>query len=482
MSARYHPVRATPAARQRGQTIFLAAVFLLFGISAALYATLGTSANSVANRQAEHDAKVLAQVKEALIGWSAARTPTASNPNARPGELPCPDTDNNGFAENDDNNDGIDEASCAAGTIGRVPWKTLGIPEPKDSTGETLWYAISGNFRVYRSASPNSFTSAITSDTLGTLRVDQDSTSNTITSQAIAVIFAPGVALDTQDRSTTTTMSCSAPSGTYFRNQCAFNYLDSYGGVNNYTANNQFIRGPSSSTFNDRLLVITNADLMPAVEQRVAREIISILQQYKVATSSSTLASLLPGIGVYPWADRSDGGANTGWNHNRFPCGSALPFDWDTVPTQGTQATPTLPEWLKNGCDCTSAGQRGWACVILYAVAKIKLEDSGAACNEVCNADTLTVTNPGSRPADVCLASVSPFACTPTVVGTVSADVVLITSGAATASRSSGWPNTTFTDPITLYFEDSENGVNNSDSYTVPRSTNYDRDRIYIIR
>jgi len=444
----------------------LLAVVMLFGMAAALFVYGMLDTTSLALRRDRDTAAVMADVKRALIGWSAARTPTPSNPYARPGELPCPDTDNNGFAENDDDGDGIDEANCVAGSIGRVPWKTLGIPEPKDSAGETLWYAISGNFRIYRNISPNTYTSPITSDSLGTLRVYQESTSNTITDQAVAVIFAPGAALGTQDRSTTVTMSCTAPSGTYFRNQCASNYLETHDTVNNATINGPFIQAQSSTTpsFNDRLLVITNADLMPVVEQRVAREMISYLNSYRATT------------GIYPWADVVNGNSNDdvassdAYNRARFPCGTAGPYDWGrgTAPV-----TPSLPNWLTNGC-----GANGWASIIYHAIARNRLEGGGAGCG-TCSGSTLTVNNTSGLTATQC-STASPPTCTPQVVISGSADLVLITPGAATTSPRGTWP-TSWT-AITGYFEETENSNNNNDTFVVPVSTSYDRDRIYFVR
>jgi hypothetical protein len=432
MRAQIGPRFVPFAAHQRGQAMLLVAVLIAVGTAAIIFSAVGSTSVSIANQQARDTAAELARVKEALIGWSASRTPTASNPNARPGELPCPDTDNNGFAENDDNNDGTDDASCTAGAVGRVPWKTLGIPEPKDDAGETLWYAISGNFRVYRNAAPNILTSPITSDTLGTITVYQESTSNTITNQAVAVIFTPGMALGTQDRSATTTMSCAAPSGTYFRNQCASNYLESYGGVNNAAINGPFIRGPSSSTFNDRLLVITTADLMPVVEQRVAREMMIILQNYRTAT------------GFYPWADIQDGDSNDGQNRARFPCGNATPYNWgrSTSPV-----TPSLPGWLTNRC-----GNDGWASIIYYAAGSSALDSGCSSCT----------SGYASLKVD----------------GVFGTDLVLLTPGAASASPRGTWTNNPG-DPITGYFEDSENSNNNNDDYVTPTSTAYDRDRIF---
>lgn len=432
--------------RQRGQAFILIAILLGLGLLAVAVGATTSASNSIANRQVKDVELELARVKDALIGWSASRTPTGGNPNARPGDLPCPDTDNNGYAENDDNNDGVDEASCAAGAIGRVPWKTLGIPEPKDSAGETLWYAVSGNFRVYRSAAPNVYTTPITSDTLGTLTVHQDSTATTLTNQAVAVIFAPGPTVGTQDRSTTATMSCTAPSGTYFRNQCASNYLETLGGVNNAANNGPYIRGASSSTFNDRLLFITTADLMPLVEQRVAREMRSLLLAYKAATGTSILYI----GGIYPWADYGDGDSNNGENRGRFPCGTASPINWGATPFLGSTATPNLPNWLDNGC-----GTNGWARVIYYSAGRGGLDILNLAC--------LFCTSPSLR-----------------VNGTAGFEVVLLTPGATSTNPRGTWTNSQG-DTIVGYFEDAQNSDNDDDDYVIPTSTAYDRDRIFTI-
>ena len=179
-----------------------------------------------------------------------------------------------------------------AGAIGRVPWKTLGIPEPQDGNRETLWYAIAGPFR-----NKNMSAAPINSDTLGNLSVYLGSSATVLTSQAVAVLFAPGPALGTQNRGASTA-ACSTTGTSIARNLCAANYLESTGGGNNAQTGGPFIQAQSSATFNDRVLAITNADLMPLVEQRVAQEMMALLEAYYNA------------IGVYPWTDISDGNSN----------------------------------------------------------------------------------------------------------------------------------------------------------------------------
>ncbi|MCK7493183.1 MAG: hypothetical protein MZW92_18270 [Comamonadaceae bacterium] len=61
-------------------------------------------------------------------------------------------------------------APCSPGEIGRLPWKTLGLPEPVDADGEPLWYVIDGAFR-WRWGNAVGTNAAINSDTRATLQV-----------------------------------------------------------------------------------------------------------------------------------------------------------------------------------------------------------------------------------------------------------------------------------------------------------------------
>ena len=445
---RQQGLRAARTGSQHGQIIILMVLILALGSGFLVYSMAGSRSIDYGK-----DAKTelaLAQVKQALIGWSASRTPTPSSLTIRPGELPCPDMNDNGLD---------DDGSCSAGAIGRVPWQTLGIPRPLDGSGETIWYAIAGPFR-YKNVNPQ----PITSDTLGNLLVYQGSSATTLTSQAIAVVFAPGPPLGTQARGTTTAL-CSTTGTTIQQRNCAANYLEPTGGGNNAQTSGPFIQATASGTFNDRVLAITNADLMPLVEQRVAREMMALLNSYYDAN------------GVYPWADLSDGNSNSppeGYNRGRVPCGTASPADWGDP---GPPSTPSLPDWLTNGC-----GNNGWTRVIFYAVAENKLQGGGSGCSSsysMCSAPKPFWSNSGL--AYLCPFASSPFACSLTTVGSGNADVILITPGASDGSPRS-WPNSSY-GTITGYFEDTENSDNDDDQYAIPSPSNDPNlDRMFIMR
>jgi hypothetical protein len=340
------------------------------------------------------------------------------------------------------NNDGLEDGTCVAGAIGRVPWKTLGIPEPKDAAGETLWYAIAGPFRIF-----NVNSDPIHSDTKGNITVYQDSTASVVTTEAIAVLFAPGASLGTQNRDPVATALCPTTGTTIARNICAANYLETAAGVDNSTTNGAFISAQSSNTFNDKVMVITTSDLMPPVEMRVAREVINILKAYKTATAALGYNG---GAGAYPWSDCSDTSADYGENRNRIPSANPLPVGW------GTSGTPSLPFWLTNQ---GTTGQN-WIWTMYYTVGKNYLENFGTDCI-TCEAGQTSLS----------------------VDGVWGKEVVLIMTGPAGASRPQGYVGIGYCDQPqwAAYLDDAENNDYANDRYVTPSSTAFARDRLYTI-
>lgn len=210
-------------------------------------------------------ADALMQAKEALIGIAV------TYPDY-PGSLPCPDTDNDGDADSGGN--GID---CST-YIGRLPWKTLGLPDLRDSTGERLWYTLSRNVRRYASVRP------LNSEATGTLNITGAYTASNL----IAVVFAPGNTVALQNRSDTGLNGCSNnPS------LCASNYLEgSNANASPGSAPNTAYQNTGANIpFNDQLISITHDQLFPLIEKRIAREVKSCLDSYALVSANT-----------YPWA------------------------------------------------------------------------------------------------------------------------------------------------------------------------------------
>jgi hypothetical protein len=403
---------------------------MLIGLVTALLVYGMVDTTSIALRRDNDVAAALAQAKQALIGRAVAD-------DTRPGSLPCPDTDDDGSADLFVGND------CPS-YIGRLPWKTLGLPDLRDDAGERLWYALSNNFRDDMSAGP------LNSDTQGNRTVYNESTAVTLTAAAVAIIFAPGTTLSGQNRDGAAVL-CPTTGTTIARNLCAANYLEATGGANNATVAGPYVTAQRSGTFNDRLLVITNAELMPPVEQRVARELRTILQNYKANTACVTACANLGGTyGCYPWADLSNGESDAppyqavgeGRNRGRIPTLGAGPYNWGANPC-GT-AVPTLPGWFVNN---------DWRLVVYYSAEQNYL---GPGVCSTCTASTLTV---GATSKEVVILMPGPLLGVPP-----RAPVPL--------NDSTYWQ---------YYFEDPANQDFADDIYATPSSTAYTRDRIFTI-
>jgi type II secretory pathway pseudopilin PulG len=225
---------------QRGYAML--AIITILGIAATTLVV--TSLNSTAIRT-EQDSKTtgaLALAKLALIGRAAAD-------DDRPGSLPCPDTNNDGLAELIVGND------CPS-YIGRLPWRTLGLADLRDSNGERLWYALSSTIRDHSSAQP------INSDTPGLLTVVGDSPVTNV----VAIVFAPGRVL-----------------GTQIRDVANENNLVNYLEGENANGDSIYVTGVTSDAFNDRISAITSDELFQVVEYRVAGEIRASLAAYFAA-------------------------------------------------------------------------------------------------------------------------------------------------------------------------------------------------------
>ncbi len=305
----------TSAARQRGQAFLLSVLLLILGGGVLVYNLATPGKVDIAKDKVTADA--LAQAKAALIGYAAGVSDLAGG--ERPGDLPCPDTNDSGAA-------GSPNCNTQALRIGRLPWKTLGLHDLRDGDGERLWYAVSTNFKnsTRTACAAPGDAGCLNSDARGTITIRN--TSGTVIndgsnpdawtpSGVIAVIFAPGAILPRQDTGTLQDRSCTGgscsaagvctSSPTTLTAKCnPINYLDILSGTEDNaaftdsSATEGFINGVirdagGNAIVNDRLMVITYNDLMPVLQRRVAQEVLNCLTLY---------ASVAQNNGRYPWA------------------------------------------------------------------------------------------------------------------------------------------------------------------------------------
>ena len=275
---------------QRGGALLVMLVILVIGITTAFVTSLSSAA--ISNQRNLSTAEALAQAKEALIG-------RALNDDNLPGSLPCPDTDNNGSAE-------LLSGNACPSYIGRLPWRTLRLPDLRDGSGERLWYALSPNFRDDDSVRP------LNSDTLGMLSLD-DPSGNSIASNIIAVILAPGATLGGQVRGNANANTVT-------------NYLEG----DNANGDPTYITGLVTDTFNDHLITISGGDLWPSVEKVVGKRFreLPLLNTYYTAWGAFPFAAPFVDPSL-PFTDASKpfiGAANT--DSGLLPMGAV----WTGVP------------------------------------------------------------------------------------------------------------------------------------------------------
>ena len=299
-------------ARQDGVLLLIAAITLAMIAGLVLVVQAATFSSTRRDLASE---RTLAEAREALLAYAADRPITAV---VGPGFLPCPDLDDDGWAE----------ATCGSLSgdrgqdqrLGRLPWKTLGLADLRDGHGERLWYAVSTRYKGLLNCAASAACVDLSPATgFGTItvrdssgRVTHDGTlADADRGGAIAVIIAPGAPLTRQP-----------PAGEARdqRRDCAPGECDGYGrctadpprhaarcdpgnyldlappersGEDNADFHdrsdagrglngNGFIQGPVADSggrvaVNDRLAVVAYADVMPRVARRVGLELAQCL-------------------------------------------------------------------------------------------------------------------------------------------------------------------------------------------------------------
>lgn len=264
MSLRGKNGSRTPT-HSRGAALLLLLFLVVVVFSTVLVTSLAGNTSKAQRQQGTLEA--LAQARQALIAWSVMQGDVGTDSYHRPGTLPCPDT--NFFSAIDSGNASGSCSSAGGTSIGRLPWKSLGVDRLRDAQGETLWYAVSDKFR-----NPNLNAAAINSDTKGSLLLyaaDGSTLSTPAGEELAAVIFAPGPPLSGQNRG-------ALPNA-------ASSYLDAFDGKNNANAAGPFVMGPVKDAsgnvlVNDLAIGITARELIAAVEQRALNEAQNALKEY----------------------------------------------------------------------------------------------------------------------------------------------------------------------------------------------------------
>ena len=421
---------------QRGMALVIATLLLAACICAVFAFGLAGAASGAERERAS--LRALAEAREALIAYAADHSINAV---VGPGYLPCPDLDDDGWAESTCGSMSGD--SGQAERLGRLPWKTLGLADLRDGHGERLWYAVSSKYKGLLNCGASRACLDMTPDAaLGTITVRDNAGAivhdGTVgeayradAGGAVAVLFAPGPPLGAQRRECApgecdeTGRCVSVPAqraahcnpanfldkaaGARFGDEDNADFVDRHDAAGRALNRNGFIQGPvtladGTLAVNDRLAVVAYRDVMPRIRLRVALEVSRCLRHYATRAENRSR---------YPWATPAclqSGGAwssQAGVLFGRIPdtpLGSAPMLErwWSDVDPPGANdacriAMPPggADEGETAGTDANSWWS-AWKPYVFYALARGVAPDSpGATCDA---GACLDLADPNGRP------------------------------------------------------------------------------------
>jgi hypothetical protein len=283
---------ARPGGSQRG--VALLALVALLSIGAMWYLTSWLQEQSANIIAAERDrnAQVLSRAKRALIGYVITQANYAGENN--PGALPCPEAPGS-FNETNGTDGKTNSAGCALPAVGRFPWRTIGTDKLVDASGEPLWYVVSPGW----AKTCVTCTTTINSNSAGQLNIDGvAATAMAPADTVVALIIAPARAFSASAATGCTAWNQARPA-TSGAAPDVRNYLE----CDNANGDASFVTSGPSAAFNDQVVKITVADVMPGIEaaiaDRIEREIAPLLKTvYNGPTWASNLSATRP---VYPF-------------------------------------------------------------------------------------------------------------------------------------------------------------------------------------
>ena len=332
-----NPARAR---RERGAALLALLAVIALGGSWYLVSRLNAESGVRSAITKARNAEVLNRAKQALIGYVAAQAANAGEDN--PGTLPCPEAA--GYFDNPAN-EGQAASSCTLPKVGRFPWRTIGTEKLVDASGEPLWYVVSPGW-AFTSGNTN-----INSNTPGQLTVDG------VANDAVALIVAPGAAFSVPAAAGCTAWNQIRPTtGTpEWRN-----YLECENATHPTPDATFVTRGPSGS-FNDQVVRVTVADIMPGIEaaiaKRIDRDIAPVLKTVFTPATWGFAGSnpVLPFAA--PFANPGTGAGTSSYQGAAGSYQGLLPFN----QTQGCTVAASnprciLPPLSKFGNDTQTAG------------------------------------------------------------------------------------------------------------------------------
>lgn len=345
-----------PQARQSGAALIMFLVTVLLGFAWFVYNALEGTGNRPAERE-QATAQALESAKRALLAWVAKNA--ADSAEATPGRLPCPEVRSQASPGNANEGVAGPFAGIACDAVGRLPWRTLGVDQIRDGSGQPLWLAVPLDTWARRNVGD-----ALTINPASANQIGYDGVANAV----VAVIIAPGDALNTNPEAGTPAPGCSRV------NQLVANGRYSavaWGGGNPFVPANfapvNFMEcgnaGGSYTTIgtapwsNDRTISITAREVIEAiagpVADRLQREVAPALNDWR---STQSLANW--GRAYLPYASSFTLPASNDLVGNGTTTEGLLPAASSTASaaTSWTGGTVTALGGIVFGTNCVQTG------------------------------------------------------------------------------------------------------------------------------
>jgi hypothetical protein len=270
---------------------------------------------------------------------------------ASPGRLPCPER----LDQPGSSSEGIAPpfpGFTPCNLVGRLPWRTLGIEQIRDGYGEPLWYAVAAG--TWALIHPTT-SLTINPGTANSLPYDGAA------SAVVAVIIAPGPALNTLSEPGTPPSPCAKANQQTDRYAVPY-VVSKFLECGNADGSNYTTAGTAPWS-NDRTLSITAAEVIAAVAGAVAdrlqRQVAPALDEWRSAGSVENWAtSFLPYASAFSDPEINDLCGNFDVREGQPPVASSPACDtrWTNgTVTQlaGSLGSPSCGQITGNNFRCT---------------------------------------------------------------------------------------------------------------------------------
>jgi hypothetical protein len=293
-----------PKRSQQGAALLALMIVVVTALSWYMAGAVTNAFHSSASEREARTGEALRKAKEAVLAWVMVNAANAGE--LYPGRLPCPEVLS--LASNltyqghagpfNSTTAPSSTTAVACGAVGRLPWKTLGVDQLLDGHGEPLWFAVPTGSWAWATVDQS-----LTINPGSTNQLSFDGTNS-----VVAVIIAPGSAMNTLSETETPPTPCVRVNQARAETTpTAADYLECGNATGSYKTSVSTLTASGAYWSNDRAIGITAAEVIDAisgpVQSRIQRQVAPALSDASTRTNWRTQQSVANwGISFLPFA------------------------------------------------------------------------------------------------------------------------------------------------------------------------------------